>query len=313
MAEEPKKKKGKKPGTGQKIAYGVGGLLVLYFGYRWYQNRGTTAAAASPAGIDPLTGNAYQAGVGSLAPGGSGGGTTTTTGTTTDPTIDPSTGQTWASEIAAAGAAGGIDPATGQTYSSEIGANSIDPLTGNTYLSELNQGPPSGGYDKNSVNPVGATGTGTNTDTTSLAAWRTEAIARVAKATGLDTKQAGQQVALYLEGKPLTHAGAVNSLHNIAFSSPAPITSGHLPLPVLSKHVTQAAPPEARTAPAAAPKEAQSIAAVHTRSAPVEPKPAAAKPPAAVTAFRRAIANAPTREVPRKNAPAPPHNVHPGR
>jgi len=55
----------------------VGGGVVVVLLYKWYKNRQTAAAATTsatpPAGIDPLTGMAYQAGVGSLAPGASSG------------------------------------------------------------------------------------------------------------------------------------------------------------------------------------------------------------------------------------------------
>ena len=66
-------------------------------------------------------------------------------------------------------------------------------------------------------------------------------IADVQKATGLSAAAAGQQVALYLEGKPLTNAGAVNAVGNQVKAGLAPTTSGSgtLPSPVLAKGVTQ--------------------------------------------------------------------------
>lgn len=224
MAEETPtpKKKGKKPGTGQKVAIGLGGAVVVYILYRWYQNR-STGTTATTANTDPLTGQPYSAGVGSLAPGASGASGTTTP----DPTIDPATGQTWASEVTAAG----TDPATGQPYSSEV-----------TQLESLI---PSG--------PSVSTGTGSGTppEGETMAASRAALIADVAKATGLSTKVAGQQVALYLEGKPLTHIGAVHAIGNQVRVGKAPSNFGTrtLPKPTLARSVTQARRPTAHAQP----------------------------------------------------------------
>lgn len=241
MAEETgktssKKKKGKKLGTPAMIGLGLGGAVVLYILYQWYQTNAANNAASTAAGIDPLTGNPYQAGVGSLAPGAS----SPSAGSTTlpDPTIDPATGATWASEIAAANTAGqtsgATDPLTGQPYSSEL-------ATLEAQLGAVPSGP--------SVNPSGSNPSGTNTDTSALSTWRSGAIAQLQK-DGLSPAVAGQQVALYLEKKPLTNATAVNSLHNIAFSAPAPIPSGSLPLPTLAKSVTRIVNPAVVANPA---------------------------------------------------------------
>jgi hypothetical protein len=236
------KKKSKKPSTGQKAALGIGGAVLVYVLYRWYQNRNATTATTTAA-TDPLTGQPYQAGVGSLAPGAN-------SGTTADPTIDPSTGQTWASEIAAATTSGGTDPLTGQPYSSEIGVGATDPSTGQTWASEIGVDPATGNTwaselpgGSNYVSPAGSNpSTPTGGATTES---RDALIADVAKATGLTSAAAGQQVALYLEGKPLTNAGAVNAIGNQVRAGLAPTTNGTttLPLPVLAKGVTAARPP----------------------------------------------------------------------
>jgi hypothetical protein len=241
-AKSPAKKKGKKLKTPQKAAIGIGGALVVYVLYRWYQNRAATTASTTAAGAtDPLTGQPYAAGVGSLAAGTDQGAAIPAPA---DPTIDPSTGQTWASEIAAADVAGGIDPATGVAYSGEVSQYSawasdltsgINPLTDQPFAT--------------SVSPAGTSGSGLTPDTAGLAATRADLIARVEKATGLTSAQAGQQVALYLEGKPLTNAGAVNSIGNAVTQATATQAANPgynqviIPTPVLAKSVTQAKSP----------------------------------------------------------------------
>ena len=292
-----KKKKGKKLGNPAKVGMTLGGALAVYLLYRWYQNNKANSAATTTAGIDPLTGNPYTAGVGSLAPGSSGG----STGTTADPTIDPATGQSWASEIAAATAAGNIDPATGQSYSSELTSagqaaaageqasfqagqvsGGIDPLTGQTFASELatveaalGATPPAG-----SVPPAA---------TTVAPESRTAMIAMVSKATGLSLAQAGQQVALYLEGKPLTSKGAVNSIGNQVKAGLAPTTNGSntLPTPVLAKAVTQA---PAAKAPATNTALATSEKNLAAAQAALKANPGNAAAKAAVSAHQAQIA-----------------------
>jgi hypothetical protein len=267
VAEETtpaKKKKAKKLGTPQKIGLGVGGVLVVYILYRWYENRAASTAATTAAGAtDPLTGQPYAAGSGSLAPG------TDQGSALPDPTIDPSTGQTWASEIAAATSAGGIDPLTGEPYSSELGNAGIDPLTGVPYSQELatSSGETSelgAAYAAYEANPSAGTLAAYNAALTALGITpasvspgnivppaggtttetRAALIADVQKATGLSAAQAGQQVALYLEAKPLTSSGAVNSIGNQVKAGLAPTTNGSttLPTPVLARSVTAAAP-----------------------------------------------------------------------
>jgi hypothetical protein len=73
--------------------------------------------------------------------------------------------------------------------------------------------------------------------------------------TGISETKAGQQVALYLEGKPLTDAAAVNVINNQIKAGNAPTVNGEksLPAPVLAKNVTQA--------PSTALKNAEAVAA----------------------------------------------------
>jgi hypothetical protein len=316
VAEETtpaKKKKAKKLGTPQKIGLGVGGVLVVYILYRWYENRAASTAATTAAGAtDPLTGQPYAAGVGSLAPG------TDQGATLADPTIDPSTGQTWASEIAAATSAGGIDPLTGEPYSSELGNAGIDPLTGVPYSQELatSSGETSGlgaAYAAYEANPSAGTLAAYNAALTALGITpasgnasvspgnivpgaggtttetRAALIADVQKATGLSAAQAGQQVALYLEAKPLTSTGAVNSIGNQVKAGLAPTTNGSttLPAPVLAKAVTQAPAAPAAAANTALSTSEKNLAA---SQAALKADPTSAADKAAVAAHQAQIA-----------------------
>ncbi|MHB1803206.1 MAG: hypothetical protein ACYCU5_16415 [Actinomycetes bacterium] len=248
-SEGSSKKKGKKLSNAQKAGIAVGGAVVVYFLYQWYQTNQSNSAATSStpsSQIDPLTGQPYQAGVGSLAPGASSSGSSTS----------------------------GIDPATGQTYSSEIaslgqGQTSIgQELT--TIGTEIGALAPTGGA---SVNPSGSTGAGTNTDTPSLAQWRAAQVAALSR-NGLSPTEAAHQVALYLEGKPLTNVKAVQDLTNRLKNTVPPLPSGHvLPLPRLSRTATQARPtrhPVTTAAPhQAAPALHVAPAAPHVASAPI--------------------------------------------
>ena len=222
-AKTPAKKK--KLSTPMMALYGVGGVLGLYLVYRLYENHlanaAATTAATTAAGTDPLTGQPYQAGVGSLAPGAS---TATVTPTPTTSSTDPFQA---------------VDPAAsvaGSTYAQALEdiQTQVDAISP-TLAAIIT---PGSGV---SVNVLGATGSGPAPDTPTVAAARTTLIDTVAKATGLSTDVAGQQVALYLEGKPLTNAGAVNSITNQIKAGNAPSTNGSttLPTPVLAKGVTQ--------------------------------------------------------------------------
>jgi hypothetical protein len=230
VAEETSTKKPgkskKKLSTPMMVLYTVGGAAGLYLAYRLYENYKTnqaaTTAATTAAQTDPLTGQPYAAGVGSLAPGASGG--STTTASPTDPFQ-------------------GVDPAstTGATYAQALEdiQTQVDALEPQV-LAAITPG------SGTSVNVTGSTGSGSGTDTPSTAAARTALIADVQKATGLSSAEAGQQVALYLEGKPLTNKGAVNSIGNQVSAGLAPTTNGvtTLPAPVLARSVTAAAPSE---------------------------------------------------------------------
>lgn len=284
MADEPAttpaKKKGKKLGTPQKIALGVGGVLVAYIGYRWYENRAASTAAttaATPAdGTDPLTGQPYAAGVGSLAPGAGG-------------AIDPETGQPYEAGVGSLAAVAATDPfqgvdpnsPTGETYAQEIGdLGTQDATNAGTTAATLAaiEATVTAIETGTSVNPTGSTGSTQVPDTLAIGKTRAALIAAVQKATGLSAAEAGQQVALYLEGKPLTNAGAVNSIGNqvkaaeaanaatIASTTAANAGGGDLeipgaltlPAPVLAKGATQNT---ASTTSSTALKNAEAVAA----------------------------------------------------
>jgi hypothetical protein len=101
-----KSKKSKKTKKNQYMIYGGAalGAGLVYYLWKKHQANTTAAGTTSAAGIDPLTGNPYTAGVGSLA---------STAG------VDPATGQPYATgQGSLAGLT--IDPTTGQTYASEI-------------------------------------------------------------------------------------------------------------------------------------------------------------------------------------------------
>ena len=221
MTESTGSTKGAKKGgkgkltSGQKAGLAVGGAVVVYFLYRYYQNSQASASTASStpsSQIDPLTGQPYASGVGSLAPGASG----STSG------IDPATGQSYSSEIASLG--GGQ-----QSISSELSTLAGD-------ITSLGSTTPGG--NNTTVSPAGAT---VPNEGQMLQAWRANAI-KLLQQNGLTAKEAGQQVALYLEGKQLTNLAATRDLTNIVKNSPPPLPSGTvLHLPVLAKSATQTA------------------------------------------------------------------------
>ena len=233
MAESTGSTKGAKKGgqgkltSGQKAALAVGGAVVVYFLYRYYQNSQASTASTSTtpsSQIDPLTGQPYTAGVGSLAPGAS---STSSTGQA----IDPATGQPYATELSNAQ----------QTISNDTGT-----ITGlDAQVSQL-LGIASGG----GATTPGSSGSGSGSTVSlgggvlnegqMLKAWREAATAHLVSL-GLTPAQAGQQVALYIEGKHLTNATAVRGITQIATSSPPPLPKDVtvLPLPTLAKSATQ--------------------------------------------------------------------------
>lgn len=212
--------------TPVKVAYVGGGLLVGYLGYRMYEsyaaNKAAGATNASPA--DSTTDGATPA---DIATGGA-----TPGSETGDPfqVGDPgsSSGETYGQEIDDLEANVGLDQTNWNNADAELAA--IIAATGA------------------SVNPPGSTGNGLH-ETRWSAASRAALVADVAKATGLSANEAGQQVSLYLEGKPLTNGGAVNAIGNQIRAGTAPTSNGSttLPTPVLAKGVTQAKPSTALT------------------------------------------------------------------
>ena len=257
MTESTGSTKGAKKGgkgkltSGQKAGLAVGGAVVVYFLYRYYQNSQASASTASStpsSQIDPLTGQPYASGVGSLAPGASG----STSG------IDPATGQSYSSEIASLG--GGQ-----QSISSELSTLAGD-------LAGLTPGS-SGSGSGSTVSPT----LSVPNEGQQLQAWRANAI-KLLQQNGLSAKDAGQQVALYLEGKQLTNLAATRDLTNIVKNSPPPLPSGHvLHLPTLSKSATQtvngpshaaSTGPAHSAAPVRTPAPTRSTASTQPRPAP---------------------------------------------
>ena len=222
MAEDAtsttKPKSKKKLSTPMVALYGVGGAIGLYLAYRMYENYKANAAATTAA-----TTNASTPASGSASPADIATGGTTPGSESGDPfqVADPLTGNTYAQALEDI-----------QTQVDAIGQEATAIIT-----------PGSG----TSVNTTTSTGSGPAVDTAFTAAARDALIADVAKATGLTSAEAGQQVALYLEGKPLTNAGAVNAIGNQVRVGNAPTTNGTttLPAPVLAKQVTQAKAPVA--------------------------------------------------------------------
>lgn len=231
MAEEKTSEpKGKKKASGksrfaklnnaQKTGVVLGGALVTYLGFRWYQNRAAASAAAATPDSTTVPGGPSADQPADIATGGA------TPGTETgDPfqVADPANaaGETYGQELDDLESQVGIDDANWAGAEAELEA--IVVATGAT------------------VNPPGSTGSGTIVEGGRAQAERLALIDRVAKATGLSTQAAGQQVALYLEGKPLTDAGAVNSITNALKVGGAPTANGTLtlPAPTLAKAVTQ--------------------------------------------------------------------------
>jgi hypothetical protein len=229
MAEEKpegKEKKGKKgkKGNGQKVAIALGGSLAVYLGYRYYENykanQAAGATSASPAAATPDTST------GSL-----GSSTPDATGDTSGSAIDPTTGDYYTNESPFSS----VDPnsPTGETFGQEVDDLESQIGVDNTNWADLEQ------YLTAQGGKV-STGTGGTTDTQTQAESRAALTADVAKATGLTPAEAGQQVALYLEGKPLTNKGAVNSITNQVNANLAPTTFGTttLPTPTLAKGAT---------------------------------------------------------------------------
>lgn len=225
----PKGKKGKKKNqTKIYIAAGIGAVVVYYL-YKQHVANTAAASGTSTSGIDPLTGQPYAAGVGSLA--GSGGGSgigPIGTATPTDTTGSSS---------------GGIDPLTGQPYSSEV-----------AYLQGQlsNQSPIGGGVSTtNPGGPMISTQVQTSPRSGSIPGsslpishWTSAAVAQLTHF-GVAPAAAHQAVADYLNGKPITNAHAAQGLRNITSAGNAlggpPTRSGIAP-PVRVAKVRRPAP-----------------------------------------------------------------------
>ncbi len=210
FSNAPKGKKGKKKTSPWLWAGGIGAVIVAYYFYHkyWSGSTGTAAANALPATqIDPLTGQPYAAGVGSLAPGASG----------------------------SSSSSSGIDPATGQPYATELAtANATN--TANTSLISTLENFITGNNGGGGGGGGGAGGGGGSTTTTTttvpnanaiLDAWRTSKAAVIAKAEHISQAQAGQAISQYLQGKPITNAAAARGISNVvANSGSAPTANG---------------------------------------------------------------------------------------
>lgn len=233
FSNDPKGKRGKK--TSPWVYVGVvGGAGLVYYLYKKYSASSSTASTATTAAIDPLTGQPYAPGVGSLAPGGSSG-------------ISGSSPT-------------GTDPATGQPYSSELATAQGTVASQNTLITQLQSiitGFSSGTIPSASNPPpisttVGSTGSDVTGGTTPgatasggtsgaprpvstlspLDIWRSDKAAVIAKAEGITSAQAGQAISQYLQGKPITNAAAARGISNVIKNSGPPPTGRTQVLPV---------------------------------------------------------------------------------
>ena len=207
-------KKKKSGGFDWKIAlYVVGGALTLYITYRMYEDYEANSAA-NAANTAATTAATTPTSDGEIATGGATPGTESGDPFQVANSDDP-TGETYAQELADLENQIGVDNTNFADIESYLpgGANYVSPTSPSTV-------------------PPDATTVTTET--------RAQLIADVQKATGLSAAQAGQQVALYLEGKPLTSKAAVDSIGNQVTAGLAPVTNGSstLPTPTLAKSAT---------------------------------------------------------------------------
>jgi hypothetical protein len=251
FSNDPKGKKGKKTSPWIYVGVVAGAGLVYYLYKQHVANAATTTGTT--AAIDPLTGQPYAAGVGSLAPGGSGG--VTGSGSSS---IDPATGQPYATELASA-------QATNTANTSLIGTLNtiISGFTGNAPSGTVS---PSGTVAPNptsTTEPNGVSATGGIAGAprpvsvfSPLDTWRTDKAAVIAKAEGITQAQAGQAISQYLQGKPITNAAAARGISNVVKNSGQPPTAHGQALPIrVAKQATPArsATPVRVAAPAPAP------------------------------------------------------------
>ena len=212
-SSDTKGKKGKHD-TAYKVGMGIAAVLGLYLSYRFYENYKANAAttAANTAATTPATDTPTSDG--EIATGGA------TPGTESGDPLQVANSQ---------------DP-TGETYAQELADLENQIGVDNTNFADIESYLPGGA---NYVSP----GSGPGPDGGVTTETRAQLVADVAKATGLSPKEAGQQVALYLEGKPLTSKAAVHSIGNQVSAGLAPTTNGSstLPTPTLAKRVNDTA------------------------------------------------------------------------
>jgi hypothetical protein len=220
----PKGKGKKKHGTAYKVGIGVATAVTLYLTYRLYENYQATSAANAAAATPDSTatpGTDSTSEPGDIATGGA------TPGTETGDPFEVTNAE---------------DP-SGETYAQELADLEANIANENLNFSDI-EASLAGIPGANSGNTV-STGTGAALAETQSGS-RDALIAEVAKATGLSTAEAGQQVSLYLQGKPLTSKAAVDSIGNQVAASQAAIAElpgdGQvtIPAPTLAKGVTQA-------------------------------------------------------------------------
>lgn len=199
----------------------VAGAGIVYYLYKQHQaNAASTAASSTPtSGIDPATGQPYQAGVGSLAP-------TSASSSSSDPfqQIDPATGVTYAQDIQNLIAQGATtQQAVDQVTASMGGLQSQVGAIGGQ-LGQLQQ-------EVGALQPPPAPG-GTGGGNKALDAWRAAKAQIIAKAEGISVAAAGQAISQYLQGKPITNAAAARGLSNVVKNSGGPPTATGHPLPI---------------------------------------------------------------------------------
>ena len=250
-----KAKKGKKGKLPTWAYFAIaGGAGVVYYLYKQHQSNAATASTGSssaPASsIDPLTGQPYAPGVGSLAPSSG----TSTSGSSTDPfqAIDPATGVTYAQDISNLIAQGmSTSQAVSQVQSgmtgltSQVGGlgNQVGGLSGQVGSIQTEIGTLLG---QQSTVPTSTSGNA------SLSAWRASKAQTIASAMHISVAQAGQAISQYLQGKPITNAAAARGISNVVKNSgPPPTPTGHtLPIRVARPVHTPLRPPH-RSGPVA--------------------------------------------------------------
>ena len=232
-------KKGKKK-TKVEWYYYAGGVAVVglgYYLYKQHQANAANAAGATPSSgaIDPLTGQPYAPGVGSL----SGSGSTGSSG------IDPATNLPYASELATS--QGALTQAQADLQSQST--NFADAFA--AFETALGTGGTGG-----QVNPQRPQSPVTGHPTKTLAQWIANATAQLSRLKGVNPAQAAQAVRQFLAGQPITNAIAAKGLHNIAktagnLGAPPVANGAHLPIVVAKAPKTPSTPAPRNPAPRA--------------------------------------------------------------